>query len=66
MKYNVEIKETLSTIVEVEADSEEEALSIAQKNYETELTDNYVLTADDWVDTEISIVDGSTSVHLGV
>ena len=64
MIYNVEIKETLSTIVEIEADSKEEALEIARDNYEKELTNEYVLSADDWEDTTFSIDNGSTVIHL--
>ena len=66
MIYEVEIKETLAKTVEIEAESEEEALREVQKNYEKELTNDYVLTADDWVDTEISVVNSSEKIHLRV
>lgn len=51
MIYRIEITETLSKIVEIEADSFNEALNKAKENY-AESFDEYVLSADDWQDTE--------------
>ena len=51
-KYYVEITETLQKVVEVEAESEEEAVNQAHIDY---INEKYVLTADDWVDTMVEI-----------
>lgn len=51
-KYFVEITETLQKIVEVEAESEEEAVNQVHVDY---INEQYVLTPDDWVDTMVDI-----------
>jgi uncharacterized membrane protein len=50
--YSIEIQEFLSKIVEVEANSEDEAISIVRKMYRNE---EIVLDASDYVTTEIDI-----------
>lgn len=52
MKYKVEVKETLLRIVEVDADSENDAVEKVSALYERE---EIVLGADDYVDTDINI-----------
>ena len=52
MTYKIEIKETLSKIIEIEADSEEGAIKKVKKQY---MNENIVLTADDYTDTEFKI-----------
>ena len=52
LKYKVEVKETLSRIVEVDADSENDAVEKVSALYERE---EIVLGADDYVDTDINI-----------
>ena len=52
MNYKVEIKETLSKIVEIEADNEEGAIKEIRKQY---INENIVLNADDYTDTEFKI-----------
>lgn len=47
--FKIEVKETLSRIVEVEADSIESAFSIVQDKYKVE---EIVLDNDDFVDVE--------------
>ncbi len=52
-KYSVEIKETLSKVIEVEANSESDAIiRISQEYYDEEIT----LTSINHVDTEFEIV----------
>ena len=52
-KYSVEIKETLSKVIEVEANSESDAIiKISQEYYDEEIT----LTSINHVDTEFEIV----------
>lgn len=48
--HKIEIQETLSRIVEIEAPSVEEAIYKARAMYRDE---QIVLNADDWVETEI-------------
>ena len=48
--YKIDIQETLSRIVEIEAPSAEEAIDKAREMYRAE---EIVLDADDWVGTEI-------------
>ena len=48
--YKIEITETLSRIIEIEAPSAEEAIDKAWQMYRAE---DIVLDADDWVGTEI-------------
>ena len=52
-KFTVEITETLQRQVEVEAKNEEEALELVQEMYSNE---DIVLTAEDYVDTEITVL----------
>ena len=52
MNYKIEIKETLSRIIDIEADNEEGAIKEAKKQY---MNENIVLNADDYIDTEINI-----------
>jgi len=47
--FKIEVKETLSRIIEVEADSIESAFSIVQDKYKVE---EIVLDNDDFVDVE--------------
>lgn len=47
--FKIEVKETLSRIIEVQASSEDEALSKIQDLYKKE---KIVLDADDYVETE--------------
>jgi DpnD/PcfM-like protein len=47
--FKIEVKETLSRIIEVEATSEDEAISKIQDLYNKE---KIVLNADDYVETE--------------
>lgn len=55
MKIQVEITETLSKIVEIEANTEEEALQIANEMYQEE---EIVLDENDYIDTKIKIFFG--------
>ena len=48
--HKIEIKETLSRIIEIEAASAEEAIDKAREMYRAE---EIVLDEDDWVGTEI-------------
>ena len=52
MIYKIEITETLSRIVDIEADSEEGALEKVRQAYKRE---EIVLNADDYLDTEIEV-----------
>ena len=52
MNYKVEIKETLSRIIDIEADNEEGALNEVRKQY---MSENIVLNAEDYVETEFNI-----------
>lgn len=49
--FKIDVKETLSRIIDIEASSPEEAISIAQKMYETT---EIVLDYNDFVDCNIS------------
>ena len=53
MKYLVEIKETLSKQLRVEADSAEEAICQVKKQYRDS---KIILTADDFVDYKIDTI----------
>lgn len=53
MKYNVEVEETLSRVVEIEAESEIDAILMAKAMY---LDEEIVLNADDWACTDYQIV----------
>lgn len=52
MNYKVEITETLSRIVDIEADSEEGALEKVRQAYKKE---EIVLDANDYLDTEMKV-----------
>ena len=52
MNYKIEIKETLSRIIDIEAENEEGAIKEVKKQY---MNENIVLTADDYTDTEFKI-----------
>ena len=52
MKYKVEIKETLSRIIDTEAENEEGAISKAREQYKNQ---KVILDSSDYIDTEISI-----------
>lgn len=51
-KYYVEITETLQKVVEVEAESEEEAVDKVHVDY---INENIVLDEKCWVDTKVDI-----------
>lgn len=53
--FNVEVKEVLSKVIAVEADSEAEAMDIAEHAYDN-AEEGWVLTADDWLETELEII----------
>lgn len=53
-KYNVEIEETLARIIEIEAENEDEAYMKVKKLYKK---CEIVLTAEDFIDVEISVLD---------
>lgn len=52
MEYKIEIKETLSRIINVEAENESEAIAKARLKYKSE---EIVLDNRDYIDTEINI-----------
>jgi len=56
MQYLVEIKETLSKQLKVEADTADEAIRQVSKLYHNS---EIVLTADDFVDYKIDTIQGS-------
>ncbi len=51
--FNIEITETLSRTLSIEADSYEEAIRIAKEKYKAE---EVVLDSQDYVDTEFKII----------
>lgn len=53
MKYKVEYTEVLQRTIEIEADSEAEALSIAEEKYYNE---EVVLDYSDFIDCKIDII----------
>jgi hypothetical protein len=53
MKYKVEIKETLARIIEIEAENEDEAYMKVKEQYKK---CEIVLTAEDFIDVEISVL----------
>ena len=53
MNYKVEIKETLSRIIDIEADNEEGAIREVKKQY---MNEDVVLNSEDYIDTEINII----------
>lgn len=52
--YKIEIQELLSRVIEIEASSAEEAIDKAREMYRAE---EIVLDGDDYVDTEIIVVE---------
>ena len=52
MNYKIEIKETLSRIIDIEADNESEAIMKVKSKY---ITQDIVLDSSDYVDTEFNI-----------
>lgn len=54
MKYKIEIIETLKKIVEVEAETPQEARKIVRKRY-YDAEDDYVLTDANYIETEFEI-----------
>lgn len=56
MKYKVKITETLEKVVEIDADNEREALTIAECNYRA-AKDDYILTADDYSGVDFQVVE---------
>ncbi|MDR2546342.1 MAG: DpnD/PcfM family protein [Lachnospiraceae bacterium] len=52
MRYSVEITETLQRIVEIVASSEDEAISLVERQYRNE---EIVLDERDYVDTEFRL-----------
>ena len=55
MSYVVEIVESVSKLVEIEAENEEEALEIAQQKYSNEEIE---LTDDDELEVTFNVYDG--------
>ena len=54
-KYKVKITETLTKVIEIDADSEYEALQIADNNYR-KADDEYILTSDNFDTCSMEIV----------
>lgn len=52
MNYKVEIRETLSRIIDIEADNEEGAIKKAREQYKNQ---KIILDSSDYIDTEINI-----------
>ena len=52
MNYKIEIKETLSRIIDIEADNENEAIIKAKTEYGNQ---NIILDDSNYIDTEINI-----------
>ena len=52
MKFRVEIKETLSRVIETEADSESSAVDIVRQRYRN---CDIILDSSDYVETEIGV-----------
>ena len=52
MNYKVEVKETLSRIIDIEADNENEAIIKAKSKYKKQ---EIVLDSSDYIGTEIDI-----------
>lgn len=61
-KYKVHIKEILCKTVEIRAKSLERAMEIARERYKNE---SYVLTADDYSNTEIQVESYDGSKYTG-
>ena len=52
MNYKIEIKETLSRIIDIEAENEEGAIRKVREQYKNE---DIVLSVEDYVETEFKI-----------
>lgn len=52
MNFKIEIKETLSRIIDIEADNEEDAIRKAREQYKNQ---KIVLDSSDYINTEINI-----------
>ena len=52
MNYKIEIKETLSRIIDIEAENESEAIIKAKSKYRGQ---EIILDSSDYIDTEINI-----------
>ena len=52
MNYKIEIKETLSRIIDIEADNEEGAIRKGREQYKNQ---EIVLDSSDYIDTEINV-----------
>ena len=52
-KYKISIKETLERIIEINADSETEAIDIVKEKYRNE---EIVLDYNDYIDADIDVV----------
>jgi hypothetical protein len=57
MNYTIEIAETLSQSVTVQAATAEEAISIVRQAYRKE---QIILSADDYVDTDFRVLDDAS------
>lgn len=51
MNYKIEIKETLSRIIDIEADNEEGAIRKVREQYSSQ---EIILDSNDYIDTEIN------------
>ena len=52
MNYKIEIKETLSRIIDIEADNEEGAIRKAKEQYRNQ---NVILDSGDYIETKINV-----------
>ena len=52
MIHKIEINETLSRIIEIEADNEEEAIKEVKKQY---MSEEIILNAEDYINTDFRI-----------
>lgn len=52
MNYKIEIKETLSRIIDIEADNEEGAIRKVEEQYKNQ---KIILDSSDYIDTKINI-----------
>ncbi|HPW40987.1 MAG TPA: DpnD/PcfM family protein [Bacillota bacterium] len=59
MKYRVEVTETLQRIIEIDAESNEEAESKARRQYRNE---DIVLDSADFIDVEFEVLSEQESV----
>ena len=53
MKYKIEIKETLSRIIDIEADNEEGAIKKVKEQYSSE---KIILDSNDYIDTDFELI----------